>query len=58
MMPWQDWTHPQGPLNLASHLEECDNAPDLGPKSYVAYGRCDILEAGACTLQLLWHRGL
>ena len=41
MLPWPDYTHPLGPLNLASHLQPAfDNPPDLGPKSYVAYGRC------------------
>ena len=40
MLPWPDYTHPLGPLNLASHLQQgFDNPPDLGPKSYVAYGR-------------------
>ena len=40
MLPWPEYTHPQGPLNLASHLQkDFDNPPDLGPKSYVAYGR-------------------
>ena len=39
MLPWADYTHPQGRLNLASSLLEGDVRPDLGPKSYVAYGR-------------------
>ena len=39
LLPFLDWTHPLGPLNLASHLELHDNLPDLGPKSYIAYGR-------------------
>lgn len=27
------------PLNLASALQPSDNPTDLGPKSYIAYGR-------------------
>ena len=40
LLPFPWWMHPLGPLNLASHLEADDNPPDLGPKSYIAYGRC------------------
>lgn len=40
MLPFGDYTHPSGKLNLASHLLPSDLRPDLGPKSYVAYGRC------------------
>ena len=39
MLPYGDYTHPEGRLNLASSLLEADLRPDLGPKSYVAYGR-------------------
>ncbi|KAK9800742.1 hypothetical protein WJX73_003225 [Symbiochloris irregularis] len=39
MLPFQEYSHPQGCLNLASSLQRKDVPPDLGPKSYVAYGR-------------------
>ena len=49
MLPWPEYTHPQGPLNLASHLlQDLDNPPDLGPKSYVAYGRCSLCSRRLC----------
>ena len=35
-----EYSHPRGPLNLVSYLEDNSVKPDLGPKSYVAFGRC------------------
>ena len=41
MLPLKEVTHPAaGPLNLAVHLPDSTLRPDLGPKSYIAYGRC------------------
>ena len=40
MLPLPFYTHPRkGPLNLACMLPPWSNPTDLGPKSYVAYGR-------------------
>lgn len=45
MVPLKEYTHPTaGPLNLAAQLPKEAIKPDLGPKSYIAYGRC----ASAC----------
>ena len=35
-----EYSHPKGPLNLLSYLKDNSVKPDLGPKSYVAFGRC------------------
>ena len=40
MLPFQPYTNPvDGPLNLSCRLPKEWVPPDLGPKSYVAYGR-------------------
>eukprot|EP00976_Prorocentrum_cordatum_P115044 1195946-Prorocentrum_minimum.AAC.1 len=41
MIPFQEYTNPHdGVYNLAVALRESFTvAPDLGPKSYIAYGR-------------------
>ena len=39
MLPMPEYTHPDGTLNMVSFLEEGDVKPDLGPKTYVAFGR-------------------
>ena len=39
MLPWPDYTHPKGTLNLAACLLPRDVPADIGPKSYIAYGR-------------------
>lgn len=39
MLPFSDYTHPRsGFLNLATKLPEGAQKPDLGPKTYIAYG--------------------
>eukprot|EP00898_Chlorokybus_atmophyticus_P006903 jgi/Chlat1/7213/Chrsp57S06865 len=39
MLPYQEYTNPiDGIFNLATYLPEESVRPDLGPKSYVAYG--------------------
>lgn len=39
MLPMPEYTHPDGELNMVSFLQENDVKPDLGPKTYVAFGR-------------------
>ncbi|CAL8466277.1 g5813 [Coccomyxa elongata] len=39
MLPMPEYSHPTGPLNLLSYLKDNSVKPDLGPKSYVAFGR-------------------
>lgn len=42
MLPMKQYTLPllgQAPLNLATALLPSDNPTDLGPKTYIAYGR-------------------
>ncbi|CAL8468356.1 g7896 [Coccomyxa elongata] len=39
MLPMPEYSHPRGPLNLVSYLKDNSVKPDLGPKSYVAFGR-------------------
>lgn len=38
-VPLPELTHPDGWLNLAAKLPNNGVKPDLGPKSYIAYGR-------------------
>ncbi len=40
MLPMPEYTHPEGTLNMVSFLKKGDIRPDLGPKTYVAFGRC------------------
>jgi hypothetical protein len=40
MLPLPFYTHPkEAPLNLASAMPAWSNPTDLGPKTYVAFGR-------------------
>jgi lysine-specific demethylase 3 len=43
MLPLKEYTHQAGPLNLAAALPRTAIKPDLGPKSYIAYGRCAVM---------------
>ncbi len=50
MLPMPLYTLPQldaaaAPLNLAAALHEEDNPTDLGPKTYVAYGRIEEVDS-------------
>jgi lysine-specific demethylase 3 len=46
-LPFRDYTDPEfGPLNLAVKLPSDVNKPDLGPKTYIAYGVAQELEIG------------
>ena len=38
-LPFPEYTHPAGPLNVTSHLHSDLVKPALGPKSYIATGR-------------------
>ncbi|KAL3160540.1 hypothetical protein ABBQ32_010839 [Trebouxia sp. C0010 RCD-2024] len=38
-LPFPEYAHPQGSLNIANYLAEDLIKPDLGPKSYIATGR-------------------
>ena len=38
-LPFQEYCHPDGPLNVARYLTSALIKPDLGPKSYIATGR-------------------
>ncbi|XP_062224361.1 lysine-specific demethylase JMJ26-like isoform X2 [Phragmites australis] len=46
-LPFRDYTDPKfGPLNLAVKLPKDVNKPDLGPKTYIAYGVSQELGIG------------
>ena len=57
MLPFQPYTNPvDGPLNLSCRLPKEWVPPDLGPKSYVAYGREEQKGAGDSVTRL--HRDM
>ncbi|KAH7314727.1 hypothetical protein KP509_21G018000 [Ceratopteris richardii] len=46
-LPFPEYTHPkQGVLNLASKLPDSVMKPDLGPKTYIAYGMREEIGRG------------
>ncbi|MCO5569305.1 hypothetical protein L7F22_023017 [Adiantum nelumboides] len=52
-LPFQHYTHPnQGLLNLASKLPKGSSRPDLGPKTYIAYGFQDEIGRGDSVTKL------
>ncbi|KAI5075410.1 hypothetical protein GOP47_0009486 [Adiantum capillus-veneris] len=52
-LPFQHYTHPnQGLLNLAAKLPKGVSRPDLGPKTYIAYGFKDEIGRGDSVTKL------
>lgn len=53
VLPFQEYTNPaDGPLNLASQLPQTSVLPELGPKTYVGYGRGEELGASDSVTRL------
>lgn len=51
-LPFQEYCHPDGPLNVARYLTSALIKPDLGPKSYIATGRLEEHEEGDSVTKL------
>jgi lysine-specific demethylase 3 len=52
-LPFREYTDPKcGPLNLAVKLPKGVNKPDLGPKTYIAYGVSKELGIGDSVTKL------
>ncbi|RWS29642.1 putative JmjC domain-containing histone demethylation protein 2C-like protein [Leptotrombidium deliense] len=51
-LPLAQYTDRNGPFNLAGRLPECFVRPDLGPKTYIAYGSPNNPDKGTTNLHL------
>ncbi|RWS12108.1 lysine-specific demethylase 3B-like isoform X1 [Dinothrombium tinctorium] len=51
-LPLPEYTHRNGALNLAGRLPDCFVRPDLGPKTYIAYGSPSHPDKGTTNLHL------
>jgi len=52
-LPFPEYAHPEGSLNVANYLSQDLVKPDLGPKSYIATGRSLLF--ALLDLRLLLH---